>query len=78
MAAKKKVSRKVSYVLFHKFAAAVSLLAFVVMIISGLMAEARLTTITYRALIAMLVVGLVSRVVIRVVATYEEMNSGQG
>lgn len=61
----------------HKITAAMSLLAFVVMLVAGIMSEVPLMTTIFRACIAMVLLGVVSRVLIRVVATYEEINRSQ-
>jgi hypothetical protein len=53
------------------------LIAFLVAIIGGLRADVRITTITFRAVVVMLAVALVSRVIMKVVASYEEMNGGK-
>ncbi len=66
-----------SLVVVHKLAAGVALLAFCVVLGAGLMAEARIVTITYRAFVVMLVIGIVSRVVTRVLTSYEEINGGK-
>ncbi len=72
-----KLVKRVSYSYLHKLAAATSLLAFCVVIAAGVMAEARVFTIAYRAALVIVVIGVVSRILIRILATYEEMNSGQ-
>ena len=79
MAAKKHTRREANLdlVFIKKLAAAVSLLVFVVIIVGGLMAEARILTITLRAFVAMVLASLITRIVISVLVTYEEMNSGQ-
>ncbi len=73
----KKLVKRVSYAHIQKLTAAVSLLAFVVVIVAGVMAQVRVTTMIYRALIVIVIVGIISRVIIKILATYEEMNSGQ-
>ena len=73
----KKRIRKVSYAYVQRLFAGVSLLAFVVMVISGMMAHVGVVTIAFRALVVMLVISLVARVVVKTLAAYEEMNSGQ-
>ncbi len=70
-------TKKIRYAGIHKLAAAVSLIAFSVVIVAGMMAGAGIVSITFRAVAAVLVVGVVSRVLIRIWATYEEMNRGQ-
>lgn len=73
----KKLVRKVSFAYVHKLTAAVSLLALVVIIAAGVMGEAKTITIAYRSCLAILVIGLVSRVVLKILSTYEEINSGK-
>ena len=64
------------YTYMHKITCAVSLLAFVVILISGLKAQAGLMTIVFRTSLAVLVIGVVSRVVIQILHAYEEIHSG--
>lgn len=80
MAAKKggKAIKRVSFVHLQKLTAGVSLIAFLVVIAAGIMGGARTITITYRACGVLLLIALVSRIIIRVLASYEEMNSGKG
>lgn len=73
----KKLTRKVSYASLQKLIAGVSLLCFLVILIAGLQADVRMITIAVRAMIVMLVIKVIARVVISVLATYEEMNSGE-
>lgn len=74
---KARLVKRVNYTHLHKLAAATSLVAFFVVIAAGVMAEARVFTIAYRAVVVILVIGVVSRILIRILATYEEMNSGK-
>jgi len=69
--------KKVRYVYIHKFAAAVSLLCFGVIVAAGMMAEARFVTIAFRAFVVTLAISVVSRVIVSILASYEEMNSGK-
>lgn len=78
MAAKpKKLSKKVNFASIHRFAAAVSLLAFLVIVIGGIMTETRFITITFRSIGVVLIIGIVTRIITRILASYEEMNSGK-
>ena len=79
MAGKREVigHKKVSFLWLHKLAAGVSLIAFLVVIAAGVMAEVSVFTIAFRALVVILAVSVVSRILVRVLATYEEMNSGK-
>lgn len=70
--------KKVSFVFMQKLAAAVSLLALAVIVAAGVMGGARVITITYRAAGVIVVIGVISRIVIRILESYEEMNSGKG
>lgn len=72
-----KLKRKVSFAYVHKLTAAVSLLALVVIIAAGIMGEAKTITIAYRACAAIIVIGVISRMVLKILCTYEEMNSGK-
>lgn len=76
-AEQQKLRKKVSFAGVHKLAAATSLVAFLVIIGGGVMARASVFSITFRAFLAILVIGVVSRVLIRILASYEEMNSGK-
>jgi len=71
------LKRKVSFAGLHRLAAGVALLAFLVTLIAGLMAEVRISTILLRSVLVMLAVGVISRLVITILASYEEMNSGK-
>ena len=73
----KTLKKKVNFAYVHKLTAAVSLVALVVIIAAGIMGEARTITIAYRACGAMIVIGIISRVVLKILCTYEEMNSGK-
>ena len=70
--------KKVSFVFMQKLAAAVSLLSLVVIVAAGVMGGARVITITYRAAGVVVVIGVISRILIRILESYEEMNSGKG
>ena len=74
----KKVIKKVSFVFMQKLTAAVSLLALVVITAAGIMGGSRIITITYRAALVIVVVGFLARIIIKILETYEEMNSGKG
>ena len=79
MADKKKVgSYKVNFEMVHRFKAMVALITFCVMIVSGLRANVSLITILMKTTVAIIVISLVSIVVIRALAAYEEINGGEG
>lgn len=67
--------KKVNYAHIHKLMVGVALLAFVVVIASGLSSGASIFSISWRALVVMLLVKLISVVVLRIITTYEEMNN---
>ena len=60
-----------------KLFAGVAMVAFVVVIVAGVRAEARFSTIAYRSTAVMLVVFIVNRIIIKILSGYEEMNSGK-
>lgn len=72
-----KVTKTVKFPHVHKMLAGISLLIFTVTMVAGMRAEARFITITVRALIAMIVVALIGRVVVRLIASYEEIHGGK-
>ena len=74
MAAKKKVTKRVKFVGLQKLLAAVSMLSFFVTIIGGLRAEAHFTTIVIRATGVMVVIFFVSKTLVKILASYEEMH----
>ncbi|RMG42248.1 MAG: hypothetical protein D6719_06810 [Candidatus Dadabacteria bacterium] len=77
MAAKKNIKVRKNYAHIHKLFAGVSLLAFLVVVISGLQAQASVFTIIIRSTIVILIIGIIGRILLRILATYEEMNSGK-
>lgn len=74
----RKPIKRVSFVFMQKLAVGVSLLSFVVIVAAGIMGGSRLVTITFRAAVAMWVVGVITRIIIKILESYEEMNSGKG
>ncbi len=66
-----------SYAFIHKLSAGAALLAFVVIVLAGVMAQSSITMMVLRAVVVIAVVSLVKRVIIRILASYEEMNSGK-
>jgi membrane protein YdbS with pleckstrin-like domain len=73
----KKGTGKARYVHLKKLSAGVALLAFVVVVLVCFMAGTSVFTMACRALVVMLVIGVVTRVIIKILATYEEMNRGK-
>jgi len=76
-AKKEKVTKKVSYIYLQRLIAAVSLLSFFVIAAAGVMSNVGVITIAIRAFLVILVIGIIGRLVVQVLATYEEMSSGQ-
>ncbi|NLF24744.1 MAG: hypothetical protein GX589_03695 [Deltaproteobacteria bacterium] len=70
-----------SFVYLHKFSAGVSVLTFFVILIAGARVDAPLSykidLIVFRAFVALLVIQLLTRILVRILKTYEEMNSGE-
>ena len=66
-----------SQVLTRKLIAGVTLIAFLVMVISSLKAGVGVVALLWRALAVFLVLWLIGRVLITVMSTYEEMSGGQ-
>ena len=62
---------------FHRLAALLSILCFIVMLVGGLMAEVRMITIAYRAVVVVFAISLVTKILIRAWISWEEMNRGQ-
>jgi hypothetical protein len=73
----KRLVKKVDFTYLHRLFAAVALIGFAVVCAAGLLAEVNMITIILRATVVMVAVKLISWVVIKVLASYEEMNSGQ-
>lgn len=74
---KKKGKINTELVLIQKLAAGVSLLALAVITAVGIVSRVSVTTIAIRATIVVIVVGFITRLLLKIVSTYEEMNSGQ-
>jgi len=70
-----KISKR--FVALHKLSAGVSLLAFIVVTVGGLMSEVRMTTLLIRASVVFAVIAILSRMVIRVWSYYEEIGRGE-
>jgi len=80
----KKITTKVklsNHTSLKKLTAAVCLLSFVVVLIAGMQVDGsyynRVLDVVFYSLIAMMVIKVVMVIVIRILTTYEEMNSGQ-
>lgn len=78
MAAKKTAGKKkLKFVFIHKLAASTSLLALIVITLGGVLADASVIWITFRAFAVVTVVGIISRILIRAWASYEEISRGK-
>lgn len=82
----KALVRKVSYTYVKRLMNAVSLLVFVVIIVASLQGTPSLDissisfallSATCKAFWVMICIGVFTRILIRILVTYEEMNSGQ-
>lgn len=74
---KSRLVRVVDFTYLHRLFAGVALIGFFVVCIAGLLADVNVITILIRASQVMVAVKLISWMVIKVLASYEEMNSGQ-
>ena len=72
-----KLTKKVSYSYLHKMSAGVSLLAVVVIIAAGVMGQASTLSIAFRSAAVIIVVGVISRIVEKILLGYEEMHGGK-
>jgi len=61
-----------------RFIAGVSLLSLLVVVVGGIMADVRVTTMTYRAVFVMIAIAFVGRIAHRILMNYEDMHGGQG
>lgn len=72
-----RLTKRVDFSYLHRLFAGVSLIGFFVVCLAGVLNEVNMITMMLRATAVMVVVKVVSWVVIRILASYEEMNSGQ-
>lgn len=70
----KKLVQKKNYYFVDKFIAGLSLVAFVVIILAGLRQGANVVTITFRAMITILILVVVKVIVIKILMNYEELS----
>ena len=75
---KKKVKTSQHLIGLQKFKAVLTLLSFFVVIAAGVQAGATLGTIIWRATIVAVAIALLSRVLLQIFVTSEEMNRGEG
>ena len=74
---RKKSAAKLRYEYIHRLSAGVALLSFAVVLAGGLMSEARVLTIVYRAVGVIVLISVITKVVTQILATYEEIHSGK-
>lgn len=67
-----------NFMILKKFQAAVLVLAFFVVMVGGMMSGVSLTTLCVRSLIVWGVVAIITRIVVQILVTNEEMSSDQG
>jgi hypothetical protein len=78
MAAKRKTRlKKGAKLLVQKLSAGVSLLSFGVIAVGGLGAGVPAATIAFRACLVVVAIFVISRIVVSILASSEEMNSGK-
>lgn len=73
---KDKAKGKKQFVVLHKITAATSLLSLFVIVAAGMMAQASVFTMAFRSMVVIVVVGIIHRVLVQILLTYEEMSSG--
>jgi len=70
-----------NFVYMHKFSAGVSVLAFFVIMAAGWRVDAPLSfkidLILFRTFVVLVAINLITRILVRILKTYEEMNSGK-
>lgn len=64
-----------SFLFVHKLVSGVALLMFIVILINGIKVQASISSIVVRSGMVIIVVGMIARVLIKVLKTYQEMNS---
>jgi hypothetical protein len=69
--------KKRHYPQFRRLIAGLCLLCTVVVAVAGIMYHVRMSTVIYRAGLVNLVILTIGWVIVKVMASYEEMNSGQ-
>ncbi len=65
------------FTFIHKYSVGVSVLAFFLIIIQGMRAEVSVITITYRTFAVSLAIYILTRIVVKAIASFEEMNNGE-
>lgn len=72
-----KSKKRKQFELVHRLSAGIALLSFGVVLLAGILSEARVLTIVYRALGVIVLITIITRVVTQILATYEEIYSGK-
>ena len=75
--APRRIVKRVSFEYLQKLAAAVCIVALVVMLAAGILAGVPVVTVAYRACLVMIAVKIICRILVSVLATYEEIDSGK-
>lgn len=70
--------RSGKYLPLKRLQAVVLMLCFFVILVGGMMSGVSLTTLCVRSMIVWGVVAILSRIVVQILVTNEEMNGGQG
>ena len=70
-----KLVRKVSFTYLKRLFSGVAVICFFVMIAAGVMADNRWETITERCCLVMVLIMVINWIVVKVLASYEEMNN---
>ena len=72
-----KLIKRVNFAYLHRLFAGVALIGFFVVCLAGVLNSVSMITIMLNSTAVMVVVKVVSWIVIKILASYEEMNSGQ-
>jgi len=71
-----RIVKKVNYHIVDKWISGISLVYFCVVMIAGFIQDAGVITITKRSLAVILILVFIKIVFVKILANYEEMNSG--
>lgn len=75
MASERKL--KIRYANFHRFWSGLIVISFIITVLASALAGARTTTITYRSVAVILILGVIGRIIIRSWASWEEMRRSE-
>ncbi len=70
--------RSSNYIPLKRLQATVLLLCFLVVLVGGFMSGVSLTTLCVRSVVVWAVIAVITRIVVQILVTNEEMNGGQG